>query len=97
MKTTFTVERDDPSTRRVIALLTAAGTAALPLAAQAGLQQGKVVMHHTTHQASASGPGLAFFVLEGAAKSSRPACNTFADRWVVDDSETVMDVRLMPD
>lgn len=51
--------------------------------ALAGEQTGTVRMDHGTYGSSATSAGLTFFVVQGSAKAGTPTCNTYMDRWVI--------------
>lgn len=69
--------------RRVLLALAISTTTPL---AFAGEQTGTVRMDHGQHGAGAESAGLTFFYLQGAAKYGTPACNTYSDRWVINNS-----------
>ncbi len=56
------------------------------LPATAGEQTGTVRMDHGQWGSGANSPGYTFFVLDGAAKSNTPACNTYISRWVINNA-----------
>ena len=57
-----------------------------PLAVAAGEQTGTVRMDHGQYGSSVASPGYTFFVLDGAAKTGTPSCNTYISRWVINNS-----------
>jgi hypothetical protein len=52
----------------------------------AGEQTGTVRMDHGQYSAGPESAGLTFFYVQGAAKYNTPACNTYSDRWVINNS-----------
>lgn len=54
--------------------------------AGAGEQTGTVKMDYGQHTSGSTSAGLMFFVLQGAAKTGTPACNTYNSRWVINNN-----------
>lgn len=64
-------------------LLVAAVLSAYTALALAGEQAGMVTVHHGQHSSGPTSAGFTFFVLQGGSKTGTPACNTYVDRWVI--------------
>lgn len=54
--------------------------------ANAGEQTGTVRIDHGQFGSSATSAGLMFFVLQGGTKTGKPSCNTYIDRWVINNA-----------
>jgi hypothetical protein len=69
--------------RRTLLILAISTITTLALA---GEQTGIVRMDHGQYRAGPESAGLTFFFVQGAAKINTPACNTYSDRWVINNS-----------
>jgi hypothetical protein len=52
----------------------------------AGEQTGTVTMDHGQFSSGPASAGFTFFILQGGTKYGRPACNTYLDRWVINNN-----------